>query len=152
MTLDDIKLKRLGKARQINEEKNASNQSGGTLDEGEKKHHTPKFVQHCVSAITEDPKKLAQVKAGGPDGEGSPFAICNASYKKKTRSKAADHAQQAKGEKKHHTVKDYESALKKLRESVEERAASNVDPRGVAFGPMLEEHTPTAQIRFSPQE
>lgn len=138
MALNDIKLDRTLKAFGDRlPKKNASNQSGGTLDgstvtveydldedgnytnarvldEG-KKHHTPKFVQHCVTAITEKPEKLADVEAGGPGGEkGSPFAICNAAYKKKTRSKAASHA---KG--KHHSVKQYKQSLATLRESLE---------------------------------
>jgi hypothetical protein len=166
MTLNDIKLKRLTEAREKKEGKRKRklvtdpkgrqtyimvDEDEEILDEGTKKHHTPKFVQHCVSAITEDPKKLAKVKAGGEDGEGSPFAICHASYKKKTRSKAADHAQQAKGEKKHHTVKDYEKALEKLREAVEERTAMNPDPRSVTFGTVLESAPAPRTVRFAPR-
>jgi hypothetical protein len=131
------------------DEKNSSNQSGGTIEEGEKKHHTPKFVQHCVSAITEKPKTLARVEAGGSKGEkGSPFAICHASYKKKTRSKAAEHS---KGS--HHTVKQYEGALKKLREAVELARQGSVDRRSIIFGSVQEglKSADRRHIRYSPE-
>lgn len=71
-----------------------------------REHRMPKFVQHCVAAITNDPQRLAKVKQ-----KGSPFAICIAQYKRNTRSLAAKHSVG-----KHHTVKDYEIALAKLRE------------------------------------
>lgn len=113
------------------------------VSEGKKKHHTPKFVQHCVSAITNDPEKLADVEK---KKDGSPFAICNAQYNKDKKSLAAKHSQG-----KHHTVKDYENALEKLRESVEERAAHNVDPRSVSFTPVVgEQEVDPRSIRFSP--
>jgi len=131
------------------EEKNASNQSGGSLDEGKKNHHTPKFIQHCVSAITQDPEKLAKVEAGGPDGEkGSPFAICADSYKKKTRSKAAAHSQ---GE--HHTVKDYEGSLSKLREAVEAKRMERLDRNAVVFRSVGQDPTGLDRrvVRFSPR-
>lgn len=128
------------------EEKNASNQSGGTLGEGKKSHHTPKFVQHCVSAITEKPESLNRVEAGGPKGEkGSPFAICHASYKKKTRSKAAAHS---KGE--HHSVKQYEKSLATLREDVERAREESVDRRAIFFSDVPQQAT-RRHIRFTPR-
>lgn len=131
------------------DEKNSSNQSGGTIEEGKKRPHTPKFVQHCVSAITEKPKTLARVEAGGSKGEkGSPFAICHASYKKKTRSKAAAHSQGS-----HHTVKQYKDSLKKLREDVERARQESVDRRTIFFGATQDDlkGSDRRYIRYSPE-
>jgi hypothetical protein len=116
--------------------------------EGEKKPRTPKFIQHCISAITQDPEKLADVKAGGEDGEGSPFAVCANSYKKKTRSKAAAHA---KGD--HHTVGDYKDSLKKLREAVEDRREECIDRQVVTYRPIGQEPNglDRRSVRFSPE-
>ena len=136
MTLNDIKAKRVLRALgdrlpkpvvesvtvEYDVDEDGTYTNARVIDEGKKKHHTPKFVQHCVTAITQDPERLAKIKAGGEGGEeGSPFAVCNASYDKKTRSKAAAHSQ---GE--HHTTTEYEAALKKLR--VENR--QNAPDRG----------------------
>lgn len=158
MTLNDIKLKRLNETARDREEKTGKNRgrkklmrdprtgaqiyvkfkedTDEALEEGEKKHHTPKFVQHCVSAIMEKPKS-EQPK--------EPFAVCHAA---RNKNKAKLDAAHRTG--KHHTVKDYENALEKLREAVEERAALNIDPRNVTFGPVLEGEPTARQIRFSP--
>jgi len=162
MSLDKAKLKRfastIGKRPP---KKNPSNQSGGSLEEvvapnydinegAGKRHHTPEFVQHCVTAITENPAKLADVEVGGEDGEkGSPFAICNAAYKKKTKSKAASHSRGA-----HHSVKEYEAALKKLREDTMTIRETR-PPRGqIIFkpgGPNEPKRSARGQVQFRPE-
>lgn len=123
MTLNELKKKRILESlgdRLL--EKNAINESDSSpsgdgvgaqvINEGEKKHRTPEFVRHCVTAITEKPKSLDRVQQ---KKDGSPFAICHAQYKKDKRSLAAKHS---KGE--HHTNKEYEKALKTLRTKTEE--------------------------------
>lgn len=162
MNLDEIKVKRLTEGKKADEKKggikkvrrlptgtqvyaNEADDASDPLVEGEKKHETPKFVQHCVAAITSDPQKLAKVQARK---DGSPFGICVAQYKKNPRTLAAKHAQ---GE--HHTVKEYEKALKKLRESVEHHAAQNTRPSAVFFDPLAiteEASSATETIRFKP--
>jgi len=164
MSLDKIKMKHLmdspvgirafAHATQEWEpatDKNASNQSGGSLlDEG-KKHQTPEFVRHCVTAITEKPETLSRVKAQAPeDTDGSPFAICYAKYKQNTRSLAAKHATG-----KHHTIKQYEGALKTLRTKTEELRATRPSRTSIVF----ESHHETGetkrdrrkQVRFEPK-
>jgi hypothetical protein len=99
------------------------------LQEGEKKHHTPKFVQHCVTAITEKPESLSRVEKQAPKGtDGSPFGICWAQYKKHRRSLAAKHSQG-----KHHTVKQYEGALAKLREETDALRKSRPSRSRIVF-------------------
>ena len=84
------------------------------LDEG-KKHDTPAFVRHCVTAITEKPADLERVEKDAPaDTDGSPFAICWAKYKGDKRSLVAKHS---RGE--HHSVAQYEKSLATLREDVD---------------------------------
>jgi hypothetical protein len=98
-------------------------------NEGKKKHHTPKFVQHCVAAITGEPESLERIEKNAPKGsDGSPFAICWAKYKSNRRSLAAKHA---KG--KHHTVKDYEKSLATLRQEAEKIRASRPSRRQIVF-------------------
>ena len=149
MHLNEIKLKRLTESTK---HKNASttkkelepNKLGAVdlINEGIEKHHTPKFVQHCVTAITQDTARLNQVqqKKGG-----SPFAVCQAQYDKSKGSLAAKHSQG-----KHHSVKDYEKALATLRETVESRSRQNVDPRGVVYSPYQPLTLSRNLIRFEP--
>ena len=110
--------------------------NGRIVSEGEKKHHTPKFVQHCVSAITEQPKDKQPAE---------PFGVCNAQFNKDKPALAAKHA---KGS--HHTVQDYQDALEKLREAVELRRRENVNPRGVSYRAVLEHEVDIRNIRYSP--
>jgi hypothetical protein len=114
-----------------------------------KKPKTPDFVRHCVTAITEKPKELARVQqdAPGPD-EGSPFAICNAKYNNNKRSLAAKHS---KGE--HHSVGQYEKALEKLREDVEEARSQNVNRSTVLHSDVVIEATSTTRhlVRYAPR-
>lgn len=135
--------------------KNASNESGGTLgevvtttttstaitvsewgvvggdttarilSEGAKQHHTPEFVRHCVTAITEKPDSLDRVQQ---KKDGSPFAICNAQYNKNKRPLAAKHSQGG-----HHTVKQYEKALSTLRQRREEAREARDSRRTIVF-------------------
>jgi hypothetical protein len=120
------------------------------LQEGKKRPHTPKFVQHCVTAITEKPESLSRVKREAPKGsDGSPFAICWAQYKKKRRSLAAKHS---KGE--HHTVKEYKGALKTLRQETEEIRRARPSRSAIIFeaaGPDAIERTDRSRIRFQPE-
>ncbi|MDX1486861.1 MAG: hypothetical protein R3268_01575 [Acidiferrobacterales bacterium] len=148
--IDKVKMRRLCESLGDRlPQKTPSNESGGTLEEGEKKHHTPKFVQHCVAAITEKPKELKRIKKGGNNGEeGTPFAICWDNYNKNKKSLAAKHA---KGN--HHSVKDYEKSLKKLREAREAARAKRVDPRQIVFETRAPEHIKREarrNIRFEP--
>jgi len=118
------------------------------LDEG-KRPHTPEFVRHCVTAITEKPKELARVESGAPEGtDGSPFGICWAKYKGNKSSLAAKHS---KGE--HHTDSQYKKALATLREDVEEARRQNAGRSRLMFSDV--EVSPTAAnrhlIRFVPR-
>ena len=157
MTLNDIKLKRLSEATKKQTKKPArklrrlANGSQAFVDveesvnvEEAKEPRTPKFVQHCVAAITQDPEKLAKVQQ---KKDGSPFPICQAQYNKNKGSLAAKHSQ---GQ--HHSTQDYKNALATLREAVEQRSAQNVDPRSVVFGPRLEEGQTVdpRTIRYAP--
>ena len=82
---------------------------------------TPEFVQHCVSAITQSVENLA-------DTEYYENSL-PASYNDSEPSQDAARAQASR-----YSVKDYKDALTRLRESVEQRAAENVDTRSVVFG------------------
>jgi len=158
MTLNDIKLKRLTEAAEKREKKKRPKKKLHRLSSGSqayvdpdavnegKDYKDPKFVRDCVSAITQDPVKLAKVQER-PGG--SPFPICKKTY---SRNKAALAAKHSQG--RHHSNKDYEESLKKLREAVEARAAQNIDPRSVCFGPRLEEDKilDPRTIRFAPGE
>jgi hypothetical protein len=111
------------------------------------KPKTPKFVQHCVAAITSDPERLAKVQARK---DGSPFGICVAQHKKNKPELNAAHSQG-----KHHTVKDYKKALEKLRESVDGHASQNIRPDAVVFNPnvITESDDPlldTSAVRYTP--
>ena len=146
-------------------EKNASNQSGGTLGEGDvvvdydidangnhhfkriiaegKKHETPKFIQHCVTAITEKPAAMARIAR---KKDGSPFGVCTAAYKRNKQSLAARHAS---GE--HHSVRDYEGALKKLRQEAAELRASRPSRSRIVFEQLSEPKHQRSAVRFKPE-
>ena len=116
MTLNEIKMKRV-LAALSDQDDSISEAKDKKSKKTKKPSRTPLFIKHCVAAIVQKPATLARVQAGGQEaGGGSPFAVCSATYNKDKRKLAADHSQQAKGEKKHHTLKDYEQALEKLRE------------------------------------
>lgn len=123
---------------------------GEAIEEGdEKKHHTPEFVRHCVTAITEKPKDLERVKQDAPGSdEGSPFAICWAKYKGNKRSLAAKHA---KG--KHHTVSQYKKALATLREDLEKIRGENIDRRKIMHSDVGIDPAPSTRhlIRYAPE-
>ena len=162
MTLNDIKIKRLSestkstKGKRKNSVKKLRKLASGSQayvdvaeDEDEDEDdlvseaevRTPKFVQHCVSAITSDSAKLKKVEQ-----KGSPFAICNAQYNSNKASLASRHSQG-----RHHSVKDYKNALTKLREAVEAHSESNVDPRCVSFTPLVgEQEVNLRSVRFAP--
>jgi hypothetical protein len=128
-------------------EKNASNESGGTLGEGERPQ-TPAFVRHCVTAITEKPAELERIERDAPAGtDGSPFAVCWAKYNEDKASLAAKHA---KG--KHHTVAQYEKALGKLRENVAAAREESLDRSQIVFGDIQETIDPEDRrfVRYSP--
>mgnify|MGYP000990205397 CR=1 FL=1 len=94
-----------------------------------KDYKTPEFVRHCVTAITERPKDLARVESGRK-GDGSPFGICWSKYNKNKSSLDARHST---GE--HHTNKEYEQALSKLREATEQLRAERPKRTAVAYAP-----------------
>jgi hypothetical protein len=168
MNLDEIKIKRLTEGKKAAAKKGGGKKVRTSADgtqtyakedagsptpsapenvvvEGAKEHKTPKFVQHCVAAITADPARLADVEKRK---DGSPFAICNA----RLNSNPALAAKHSQG--KHHTVKDYEKALVKLRETTDKHAATNVRPASVAFDPDADAGnttTPTKAVRFNPR-
>ena len=159
MSLDNVKLRRLeaklgprlyrknasNQSSGTFDENGASDQSGGALEEGEQKHHTPKFIQHCVTAITEKPEKMAKIKK---QKDGSPFAICHAQYKKNKRGLAAAHSRG-----KHHTVVQYERALKKLKEETERVRASKRSRENITFGSNGDDprRTDRSQVLFQPE-
>lgn len=103
------------------------------------KHDTPKFVQHCVSAIVNDPTRLRKLKT-------SPFAICNAVYEKNKRVLAARHATG-----KHHSIKEFEKALALLKARTKEMRESRAPRHSVLFveskQPQIPRHD---QIVFKP--
>lgn len=149
MSLEEMKLRRLNKLLEAQTSLNdALIEVGATpkpLEEGKKKHHTPKFVQHCVSAITEKPESLERVEK---KKNGSPFGICWAQYKKKRRSLATKHSQG-----KHHTVKDYEGALATLRKEAAEIRASRPSRSQVVFEVVQSPRKrQRALVRFAPEE
>jgi len=112
------------------------------------KPRTPEFVRHCVAAIVEKPADLERLKQGAPEGsDGSPFAVCWAKYNENKRSLAAKHS---RGE--HHTVAEYKTALKKLREGVED--ARVIDRSKIIYSDVQVAPAPIErnQIQFHPKK
>ena len=119
--LDTIKTKRLLQA--VSKMEN--------LQE-EKKHHTPPFVQHCVTAIANDSQKMKAIK-------GSPFGICWAAYEKKPGALNAAHPRDPQKE------KDYEKVLLKLKDDIDSLRADRPSRREVVFEHRDNDHR---RVRF----
>lgn len=137
-TMDKIKMRRICRAMgdKLPEPKVEEASEPEEVSESEKKHHNPKFVRDCVAAITQNSEDLERVEQDAPGKEkGSPFAVCWAKYNKNKKSLAAKHS---KGS--HHTTKDYEAALKKLRESTEALRANRQPRSSITF-----DATPSAE-------
>jgi len=126
--LDAIKTKRALQA--VTKVENLREASAA---EKKKKHHTPPFVQHCVTAIANDPEKMKSIK-------GSPFGICWAEYEKKPGALDAQHPQTSAKE------KNYEKTLAKLKDDIDVLRAGRQSRRDVVFEHREHDHR---NVRFS---
>ncbi len=150
MSIDDIKLKRFAAKfgnrppKQRAEVKVEATEPDPVIEEGAEEPRTPKFVQHCVTAITEKPKVLNKLKQQGA----SPFAICNSAYSKNKRSLSATHSGGT-----HHTAAQYERALKKLREDTERAREDSPSRDQIVFdaAPGVPRNEGRRTISFNPE-
>ena len=69
---------------------------------------TPEFVRHCVTAISQDPGKVAQIKR-----KGTVHGICQATYDSNVSELSRRHPKGV-----HHTADEYHDAADKLGEAL----------------------------------